>query len=368
MKFIFSILTLLIFHFGGYCQSIDHDFDSLVKSFGPRVGPFYEDSISIPVIYKGKDFMVKLADSSLNFDTKFTILDSPVPGESYPLSYSVIYRDHIVSLFEPGIFVCFSIKELNRNKDFEEALNKRKFKAHSLIDGKLVALSKFGFWYEYSSNKWRRIKNIAEPNKSKSHLYSDDAFIVYNECNGEFGGTIYFYHRESKKTYFTSATCANTVFKDKDGFKVLSHLGHGMGSADFQLIPDPTKLPDLKDFKVDKKSIEALGYKDTTNYSKEIFDFYWIQVFSMFKWNEQSIYMVHWQNKTFLAEIDETEILIIDPLFNSDMYTHEPITTKYDEDLILINLDFWGIGRDREVSLIMIKGKEITKIDWNNKH
>jgi len=33
-----------------------------------------------------------------------------------------------------------------------------------------------------------------------------------------------------------------------------------------------------------------------------------------------------------------------------------------------MNLDFYGLGREREVSMIIIKDKEITKIDWNNKH
>ena len=41
---------------------------------------------------------------------------------------------------------------------------------------------------------------------------------------------------------------------------------------------------------------------------------------------------------------------------------------KGDFFLFLMNLDFYGLGREREVSMIIIKDKEITKIDWNNKH
>ena len=78
--------------------------------------------------------------------------------------------------------------------------------------------------------------------------------------------------------------------------------------------------------------------------------------------------MVNWQDRTFLSEIRKKDIIIVDPLFNSDLYTHDPITTQYENGVILMNLDFYGLGREREVSMIIIKDKEITKIDWNNKH
>ena len=141
----------------------------------------------------------------------------------------------------------------------------------------------------------------------------------------------------------------------------------GLGSADIKLITDPSKLSNLKDFDTKAKSTNAIGYADKSNHSMTVFDFYWVQIFSSFNWNSKTLYMVNWQYRTFLAEISKKEITIVDPLFNTDLYTHDPITIQYENGVILMNLDFYGLGREREVSMIVIKDKEITKIDWNKK-
>ena len=56
---------------------------------------------------------------------------------------------------------------------------------------------------------------------------------------------------------------------------------------------------------------------------------------------------------TFIAEIKNNEIEIVHPLFFNDLHTHDPITTQ-NGDYTLINLDFYGTGFDREVSVIII--------------
>ncbi|MBC5775378.1 hypothetical protein H8S95_14960 [Pontibacter sp. KCTC 32443] len=366
MKLILSIVVLFSVCF--YCKAQTSDFDSLVVSFGTRVGPFFEDSISVPSIYKGKDFNISLADSSIGFKTKTIVINSPNPNSLFPLSYSVIYKGHVISLFEPGHYACFRLSDFSRNKNLEAALNKRKFKAHWLIDNKLYGLSKGRFWYLNSSNNWIKTQKLPLKVNSKSHLYENKDYIVFSDCNGEWGGTVYFYNRETKETYFTEATCANTVTKDEEGFKILSHLGHEGGSADLKLVPDPTKLTNLKNLKTKRINIETNEFSNSTKHVAELFDFYWIQLFSSFEWEDKILYVVHWQNRTFLAEINGNKVLIVDPLFNSDLYTHEPITKKYASGEIFINLDDYGTAVEREISMILIRDKEIIKIDWNKKH
>jgi hypothetical protein len=368
MKQIISIFILSLIFSNSYSQRFDSKFDTLIASFGTRVGPFYEDSLRIPEIYTGKDFSIRLAENALDLSLESKILLNPSSDDSFPLSYSVIYDDHLISLFKPGNFICYRLEDFSRNNELEKSLNKKKFKGHSIIDGNLHAQTKLGFWNEYSGNKWKKASGIPNPRKFKSHLYYDREFIVFSDCNGEWGGTLYFYHRPTKKTYYTSATCANTVTREKDGFEVLSHLGHLVGSADLKLIEDPIKLPNLKDFKGDKRSINAIGNSDTTDVSKEIFDFYWIQIFSKFQLSGKEYFMIHWQEMTFLAEIDGTEISIVHPLFNSDLYTHDPITKVYKSGEVLINLDHYGTGLEKEVSMVLIKDNKFTKIEWQEKH
>lgn len=368
MKQIITIFILSLIFSNSYSQHFDSKFDTLIASFGTRVGPFYKDSLRIPDIYNGKDFNIRLAENALGLTTEGKTLLNPYSDDSFPLSYSVIYDNNIISLFKPGNFVCHRLDDLSRNNEMEKSLNKKKFKRHSIIDGKIHAQTKFGFWNVYSDEKWKKASGIPNPEKFKSHLFNNREFIVYSDCNGEWGGTLYFYHRPTKETYYTSATCANTISRDKDGFKVLSHLGHGFGFVELKIIEDPTKLPNLKDYKGDRRSINAIGNSDTTNVAKEIFDFYAIQLFSIFPYTEKELFIVHWQEMTFLAEINGTEILIVHPLFNSDLYTHDPITKIYKSGEVLINMDHYGTGLEREVSMILIKDKKVIKIDWEEKH
>ncbi len=367
MKVILSLIILTILCNQSHSQNIDPDFKLLVESFGAHVGPFGRDSVRIPVIYQSKDFSIRLATTSANFSTESIVLENPYSGKSYPLSYSIVYKEHIISLFEPGYFACYRLKDLSRNTDFEAELNLKKFKSHWLIDNELYAVSKGGGWHAYKEEGWKRTKKLPLPDNSRSNLYSDEEYLVYNNCNGEWGGTIFFYNRETQETFFTEATCANTIIDKESTYTVLASLGHGFGSADSKVIEDPSLLPSLKDFKP-QRTVEAIGYKDTTRHAKEAFSYYGLQVFSMFQMGESLVYMLHWQGKTFLATLKNNEFFIIDPLFNSSLYTHEPITKRYSDGDVLINLDFWGRGREKEISMILIQGNHFRKIDWNRKN
>ena len=106
---------------------------------------------------------------------------------------------------------------------------------------------------------------------------------------------------------------------------------------------------DLK--KVKKTALpQAWVYKDSSKHAKIIFDFYGIQFFSSFPFGNKSLYLIHWRDRTFLADITDSTISIVNPLFNDDLYTHGPVTTLYDKR-ILINLDFYGIAFEREISI-----------------
>ncbi len=359
------IIGILIFSFAS-CKGQTNDFDTLVAKLKERLE--YDDyKVTLPMIHKGEDFNVILSETSLDFKEREIVLDNPSKDNSFPLSFSVVFNENIVSLFEPGTFVCHNLSDFSRNEKLEKVLNTKRFDYHWLIDNNLYALSNGKYWLLDSTENWKK-SELKLPFDKKPKLYEGKEYLAYCECHGEWGGTVYFYNRTNQNIYFTEATCANSIIETDKGYKVLSHLGHGMGSADLKLISDPSKLSNLKDFDTKTKNINALGYSDKSEHSKSLFDFYWIQIFSSFNWNGETIYMVNWQDRTFLAEIKKKDITIVDPLFNSDLYTHDPITTQYENGVILMNLDFWGLGREREVSMIVIKDKEITKLDWNSKH
>lgn len=112
-------------------------------------------------------------------------------------------------------------------------------------------------------------------------MFSDEKFIVYRKCSGEFGGTIYFYDRQSKETYFTESTCANTVIKRNGQYQILSHLGHMMGTSEIKIIDNPKKLTKAKKGQL-KFEQGSLGYKDKTNEYSKVLDIFGIQLFFCF--------------------------------------------------------------------------------------
>jgi len=339
------------------------------------------DSVSTSYLYKTKDFSVSISKKPVYFEIDTLVIKNPFYTDdfddwddnyiNFPISFSVIYEDNLISLFDNGKFVCHNINNKSRNKKLESELNTKRFKHHWVIGGTLYAQSKsifFNRFYQWNGVKWK-ISQINIPVDKQSILFSDEKFIVYGECSGEFGGTVYFFDRQSKETYFTESTCANTVFKKNGQYQILAHLGHMMGTSEIKIIEDPKKLTKAKKSQLRnrKKRRGNLGYQDKTNAFKKSIDLYGIQLFSTFQIKDRRLFLVHLNERTFLAEINGKEIQIVNPLFNNDKYTHDPITKSYGE-YTLINMDFYGIAIDREVSVMIIKDDKITLLDWNENH
>jgi hypothetical protein len=252
---------------------------------------------------------------------------------------------------------------MERDIEFEKKINTKKFEYHWIIDGKLVSRVKNRYYFLSPENKWTEYDRFI-PLKNQPKLFEDSSYIAFRDCHGEWGGTVYFYSKSTEKIFFTDATCANSIRK-KDGYLVLSHLGHMMGSSELKSIGLPDNLSQTDIDKVNTThNGEALGYTDRSAESKTVFSYWEILIFSSFVYQEKTIYMANWHDRTFLAEIENNVIKIINPLFSDDLYTHDPVTMMYG-DTVLMNLDFWGIGREREISCIIIKDGQFIKLDWN---
>ena len=324
------------------------------------------DTIRLPLIHSDKDYKIELSDNPVAFDIEAIVLQNPV-DDKFPISFSVIYQDRLVSLFEPGVFVCHSITSLGRDIEFENKINTREFKYHWLVEDNLVGFSDDRYYIFEPDNGWSEY-DLPLPIKEQPVLFDDDSYICFRDCFGEWGGTIYFYDKRTRKIHYTEATCANSVLKDNNNYFVLSHLGHMVGITKLKEIADPAELPVADPESINKTVDEqALGYTDKSKASQVIFDYHGIQIFSSFIYDRRTVYMVYWRDATFLAEIEGDRIKIVNPLFNGGLYTHDPVTRSYG-DAILMNLDFYGIGRYREISGIIIQNNKLIKFDWNQRH
>ncbi|SHH50806.1 hypothetical protein SAMN04488109_4114 [Chryseolinea serpens] len=330
------------------------------------------DSVTASCLFRTDQYGVSISKNPIPFDTAHIILKNPYYTDdfedyddnykNYPASYSVIYDNKLVSLFGNGKFVCHTLQGFTRDAGFEKKLNTKRFKYHWIISNHLAALS--GNTIYVWNNGWTKLKTPF-PLRKQPKLFEDSRFIVFNDCHGEFGGTVYFFEKASGKIFFTESTCANSVYKEGDFYFVLAQLGHMLGTSEIKSIEDPRKLAMAGKKEISKmKDGQTLGYADKSAAFKKLLDFFEIQLFSSFRAGQRQINIAHLNGLTFLAEINGTDIQIVNPLFNNEIYTHNPLTTRYD-DYVLVNLDFYGTALDKEVSVIIVDDKRVTKVDWN---
>jgi len=327
------------------------------------------DQVKPPLIhdtdeYTTNEFRVMLSDSALALHKEELVIRVPYKNNPYPVSYSVIYENRLVSLFEPGQFACLSIDKLKRDINYEKKLNTKQFDYHWLLGGQLVALSK-GIYYWFDTKAGWRLYAEPVPFGKQPKFYEDDRYVAYSTCRGEFGGTLYFHDKQTRLTHFSPYVCARSVIRQSDGYYVLASLGHGVGSADLSLIKNPSELPILKRVnKYDTPEADSTQLADVVK-PTVLFDKLAVEFFAGFMFNSRLTYVVSWFGRTFLAEVFDDTIFIKDPLGNNNMDTHEPVTTSYGPNLTLINLGFYMVGGEREISCLLFKRNQLVKIDWN---
>ena len=331
--------------------------------------------LPLPLLYEedsagvGMNFRIEAGAEALGLTKSEIVLRNPYSPKPFPLSNSIIYQNNLVTLFEPGYFACYKIGNQARDENFERQLNTRKFEYHWLIGGQLIGLSKGKYYAFGAANGW--VPYTAEvPFNKQPKLFEDERYLSFLTCNGEFGGEIYFYDKRQRVYYLTGATCPNSVFKQDGQYFVLSSLGHMMGGANLQVVANPAKLRRWKGTQKpqDRKFSYGEQAPDTTgaSASKSVFEFYGVQVFAVFQLKGHQYYMVHWEGQTFLATIEKGMITLVDPLFNNSQFTHNPVTINYSPDVVLMNLDFYGLAREKEVACILIAGTRLLKINWND--
>ncbi|MBD2754957.1 hypothetical protein [Spirosoma validum] len=361
-----SLLVVLI----GYCQfvwaqspplrtkssEVDTVFLPIIQYFANTRRELRDTTTyPLPTLYESQYYTLKLAHSALHWSKHKRSVHNPFGDDKYPLSYSVLYKGCLVSLFSPGFFACYNSANWTRNKVLEKQLNAKRFHYHWLINGQLIGLSGGRYWVFTDQIGWTLYLNPV-PFGKQPKLFEDSKYLAYSNCKGEFGGTIFFYEKQSRKIHSTQAVCANWVYHTQDGYHVLSNLGHMIGSADEQVIQDPGRLPSPE-----PKNAKP-GAPDLT-VTKLQFDLTGIQLFGGFLLQNKAVYLTLVGNGTCLATLSGKTFTIIDPLFDSEIYTHNPVSTTYGE-ITVINLDFYGLGREHEVQCLVIRNGHVELIQW----
>ena len=133
---IFSILINCTVFGQPELQSDSVSFDKLldkfqeVKNRNPLSVSQVNDSVCVSCLYKTDDFNISISENPIEFDTLHLVIENPfytydLDGYydnyiNHPISYSVIYDDRLVSLFQNGGFVCYGLDSFKWDLDFEK--------------------------------------------------------------------------------------------------------------------------------------------------------------------------------------------------------------------------------------------------------
>ena len=88
----------------GAVIKVDTSFKALVNQFNLRAR-YRKDTPQLPTLYVSRQFKVVLADSAWHLTKRERSLENPFSqneADRYPLSYSVLYQNRLVSLLAPG--------------------------------------------------------------------------------------------------------------------------------------------------------------------------------------------------------------------------------------------------------------------------
>ena len=270
MRQLFSCIILIVVFSSCNSQTlnkIDPDFNLLNQYF--KKNNYVKDSLAFPLIHQNDNYSIQFASQSLNLNKNEIQLSNPYSGGRFPLAFSLLFDGHLITLFDNGKFACHNLTNFKRNLQFEELLNRRKFDYAWIIDGSIVAKYNYEFFQFDRNNLWTEYKNAVPfckkdlPFDCKPKLFEDNQYLVYQKCEGEFGGAVFFYNKQTGKTYQTQTSCSNSIIKKGNKYQVLSHLGHMSGSSDLQVI---NNLDDLKE----------------TPHVPKLFDYWGIQTFASF--------------------------------------------------------------------------------------
>lgn len=284
-------------------------------------------------------------------------------GHGYPVPYSVLFQGCLVALFKSGKFGCYRLADFTPDEPLQQQLNNGTWERHWLIEGQLVAQNAKGYHvYNPQKRGWKPYKQPV-PFGKQPKLYEDARYLAYATCDGEFGGTAYFYNKQTGQTHRVSATCATSIWQEDGQYRLLASLGHMEGDARCAVIANPEVLP-LAATKNTAAADWQYSFRQPEPGVAKVFDFFRVQLFGALRYQQRTIYLVYWHRTTFMATIAGKRATIVDPLFANSLYMRNPVTTNYGPELALTNLDFDSLGGREEVAALLWQGQQVTKIEW----
>lgn len=132
--------------------------------------------------------------------------------------------------------------------------------------------------------------------------YEDNLYNIYSTCRGEWGGTVFFQDKKTNELYEGSSTCPIVVNKIGNEYFITNYMGHMIGFASINKIPDPKKLEKSEwDFKRRYGSRSHKGIEKVL----DTMDFH---IPTSFVINDKLLHIYNDDNGTHISDIKNEEM------------------------------------------------------------
>ena len=178
-------------------------------------------------------------------------------------------------------------------------------------------------------------------------FYQDELYDIYATCNGEWGGTIYFKDKKTKRSYEASSTCPIVINKIDNGYYVTNYMGHMMGFSSVLKIIDPTKL-EKSDLNFDKH--EGSHYDKGVEVLLDTMNFY---IPTSFVADKQLFHLYSDENGTYIGNIENKKMM---PIYKFDFVFYAHFNQHLDNGKQLLT---WHYKDSKKSGLLIIDGKKL---------
>lgn len=204
---------------------------------------------------------------------------------------------------------------------------------------------------EINSNSTEQLKEIGNQNK----IYEDEKFEVWRSCSGEWGGTIYFEDKQTKKIYGAISTCPVSVDKINNVYYISNNLNHMIGFSDIIEIKNPKEMVELKIIPKSEynSGVITTEYESRSNQgTKKLVDSAGISIISSFIANnelysvitsstEEKTTISKIQNGKFITVLDLTKNIVLksNPSIEKESSEKQKIIFKYPKKIGILEIN-----------------------------
>jgi hypothetical protein len=193
------------------------------------------------------------------------------------------------------------------------------------------------------------IKNIENSFLKKNPLFDDNNFTVTGTCSGEWGGTIRFTDKKTKKEFVAEATCPISVDKLNGNYYVTSSLAHMRGFTEIIRIKDPKEMDIFKAKKPKKVNGKKYIYVgDNESHSKtgttQILDSIGILTLAVFPFENEFYYITTDFISTNICKIRDKKFVMAATLPINDVWSYDQqiIKTNNNHTILIFNNQIKG--------------------------